>query len=114
MKEPAQRLVSGAGHPTHDWRRTYGSIEDLDDGQGHTAGTNCTREHPDNGLAAYLPALREKDPHADTPRIGTAQRRFRAQGNLRLRTPLVWEVHGETFRFPESPTTARCAPRLLG
>ncbi|MFE9018189.1 chitosanase [Streptomyces sp. NPDC007808] len=227
-RELAHRLVSSAENSTLDWRGTYGSIEDLDDGQGYTAGTigfctgthdllalveNYTKDHPDNRLAAYLPALREVDgtdshegldpgftaawkaearepafraaqdaerdrvyfdpavrlakldglgalgqfvyydamvfhgagidedgfyvlreralrkaqapseggsetayldafldvrraamlakrPNADTTRIDTAQRRFLADGNLRLRTPLVWQVYGETYRVP--------------
>ncbi|MFJ8532512.1 chitosanase [Streptomyces sp. NPDC093591] len=75
-KELAQQLVSSAESSTLDWRHTYGSIEDLDDGQGYTAGIigfctgthdllalveNYTEAHPDNGLARYLPALREVD-----------------------------------------------------
>ncbi|WP_112468865.1 chitosanase [Streptomyces triticisoli] len=73
-KELAQRLVASAVHSTLDWRGTYGSIEDFDDGQGYTAGIigfctgtqdlltlveRYTEDHPDNGLAPYLPALRE-------------------------------------------------------
>jgi chitosanase len=75
-KELAQQLVSTAESSTLDWRRTYGDIEDLDDGQGYTAGTigfctgthdllalveDYTKDHPDNGLAPYLPALRAVD-----------------------------------------------------
>lgn len=227
-KELAQRLVSSAESSTLDWRRTYGYIEDLGDGQGYTAGIigfctgthdllalveNYTEAHPDNGLARYLPALREVDgtdshegldpgftrawkaeaqvaafraaqdaerdrvyfdpavrlakldglgtlgqfvyydamvfhgagidedgffvlreralrkadspseggsekayldvfldvrraamrakkPNTDTTRIDTAQRRFLNNGNLRLSTPLEWQVYGETYRVP--------------
>lgn len=75
-KELAQQLVATAESSTLDWRRTYGDIEDLGDGQGYTAGTigfctgthdlltlveNYTEAHPDNGLARYLPALRAVD-----------------------------------------------------
>ncbi|PZH06972.1 chitosanase [Streptomyces sp. NTH33] len=75
-KELAQRLVASAVHSTLDWRGTYGAIEDFDDGQGYTAGIigfctgtedlrtlveRYTKGHPDNGLAPYLPALREVD-----------------------------------------------------
>ncbi|MFD6907557.1 MULTISPECIES: chitosanase [Streptomyces] len=75
-KELAQRLVASAEHATTDWRGTYGLIEDADDGCGYTAGIvgfcsgthdllalveTYTEEHPDNGLAPYLPALREVD-----------------------------------------------------
>ncbi|MEU4654220.1 chitosanase [Streptomyces sp. NPDC023723] len=75
-KELAQRLVASADNSTLDWRSLYGSIEDLGDGQGYTAGIAgfCTGTHdlrtlverytadrPDNGLARYLPALRKVD-----------------------------------------------------
>ncbi|TFE42724.1 chitosanase [Streptomyces sp. ICN441] len=75
-KEIAAQLVSTAEHSTLNWRGRYGAIEDLGDGNGYTAGiigfcsgTNdmlqlvesYTAEHPDNGLARYLPALREVD-----------------------------------------------------
>ncbi|PZT69733.1 chitosanase [Streptomyces sp. SW4] len=227
-KELAQRLVASAENSTLDWRSLYGSIEDLGDGQGYTAGIIgfCTgthdllmlverysEEHPGNGLERYLPALREVDgtdshegldpgftaawraeaklpafrtaqererdrvyfepsvrlakldglntlgqfvyydamvfhgpdtdaagfyglreramkkartpaqggsekayldafldvrreamlerrPDADTSRVDTAQRRFLQAGNLKLDTPLTWEMYGETFRVP--------------
>ncbi|MET9104194.1 MULTISPECIES: chitosanase [Streptomyces] len=75
-KTLAQQLVSSAENSTLDWRDTFGRIEDLGDGQGYTAGvigfctgTNdlltlverYTADHPDNGLARYLPALRAVD-----------------------------------------------------
>ncbi|MFE6283985.1 chitosanase [Streptomyces sp. NPDC057877] len=75
-KEIAHRIVSTAENSTLDWRSSYGYIEDLGDGQGYTAGIagfctgthdllalveRYTKAHPDNGLAAYLPALREVD-----------------------------------------------------
>jgi chitosanase len=75
-KELAQRLVASADNATLDWRSLYGSIEDLGDGQGYTAGIagfctgthdlltlveRYTDDHPDNGLARYLPALRKVD-----------------------------------------------------
>nr|WP_237520983.1 chitosanase [Streptomyces sp. SID4925] len=75
-KEIASRLVSSADASTLDWRSRYGAIEDVGDGNGYTAGivgfcsgTNdmlqlveeYTREHPDNPLAAFLPALRKVD-----------------------------------------------------
>ncbi|GAA2520935.1 MULTISPECIES: chitosanase [Streptomyces] len=75
-KELAQQLVASAGHSTTDWRTTYGAIEDHGDGRGYTAGIigfctgthdlltlveRYTKAHPDNGLASYLPALREVD-----------------------------------------------------
>ncbi|MFE0809756.1 chitosanase [Streptomyces sp. NPDC058848] len=75
-KELAQQLVSSAENSTTEWRTSYGTIEDLGDGCGYTAGIigfctgthdlltlveRYTKAHPDNGLAAYLPALREVD-----------------------------------------------------
>ncbi|MGV9285859.1 chitosanase [Streptomyces sp. NPDC003719] len=75
-KELAQQLVSSAENSTTDWRSAYGTIEDLGQGDGYTAGIigfctgthdllalveHYTEEHPDNGLAKYLPALREVD-----------------------------------------------------
>ncbi|MFG2355802.1 chitosanase [Streptomyces sp. NPDC048521] len=75
-KELAQRLVASAENSTLDWRSAYGYIEDIGDGQGYTAGIigfctgthdlltlveRYTEAHPDNGLARYLPALREVD-----------------------------------------------------
>ncbi|GHH94829.1 chitosanase [Streptomyces capillispiralis] len=75
-KELAQQLVASAEHSTTDWRTTYGTIEDRGDGCGYTAGIigfctgthdlltlveRYTEAHPDNGLAPYLPALREVD-----------------------------------------------------
>ncbi|MEV1021541.1 chitosanase [Streptomyces sp. NPDC050264] len=75
-KELAQQIVASAENSTLDWRGQYGYVEDIDDGQGYTAGIigfctgthdlltlveRYTKGHPDNGLARYLPALREVD-----------------------------------------------------
>jgi chitosanase len=75
-KELAQKLVASAENSTLEWRSAYGYIEDIGDGQGYTAGIigfctgthdlltlveRYTKAHPDNGLARYLPALREVD-----------------------------------------------------
>ncbi|KPI07233.1 Chitosanase [Actinobacteria bacterium OK074] len=75
-KELAQELVASAENSTLDWRRSYGYVEDIGDGQGYTAGIigfctgthdlltlveGYTKSHPDNGLARYLPALRAVD-----------------------------------------------------
>ncbi|MGW6396843.1 chitosanase [Streptomyces sp. NPDC055134] len=227
-KDLAQQIVASAENSTLDWRGQYGYIEDIDDGQGYTAGIigfctgthdlltlveRYTKAHPDNGLARYLPALRKVDgtdshegldpgftaawkkeasdpafgaaqnserdrvyfnpavrlakldglgalgqfiyydamvlhgpgtspsgfyglrekamreadtpaqggkekayldifldvrraamkakkPDRDTTRIDTAQRQFLYDGNLALKTPLVWKVYGETYRVP--------------
>ncbi|QNE79036.1 chitosanase [Streptomyces finlayi] len=76
MKEIASQLVASAESSTLDWRSRYGTIEDIGDGTGYTAGivgfcsgTNdmlqlveaFTEEHPDNPLAPFLPALRAVD-----------------------------------------------------
>jgi chitosanase len=75
-KELAQQLVASAENSTLDWRSAYGYIEDIGDGQGYTAGIigfctgthdlltlveTYTADHPGNGLARYLPALRAVD-----------------------------------------------------
>jgi chitosanase len=75
-KELAQQIVASAENSTLDWRGAYGYIEDIEDGQGYTAGIigfctgthdlltlveHYTKAHPDNGLARYLPALRKVD-----------------------------------------------------
>jgi len=75
-KELAQKIVASAENSTLDWRSAYGYVEDIGDGQGYTAGIigfctgthdllilveRYTEDHPDNGLARYLPALREVD-----------------------------------------------------
>ncbi|MFD9465689.1 chitosanase [Streptomyces sp. NPDC060027] len=75
-KELAQQLVASAENSTLKWHEAYGYIEDIGDGQGYTAGIvgfctgthdllilveRYTEAHPDNGLARYLPALREVD-----------------------------------------------------
>ncbi|MFD8421395.1 chitosanase [Streptomyces sp. NPDC059466] len=75
-KELAQKIVASAENSTLDWRSAYGYVEDIGDGQGYTAGLigfctgthdllvlveRYTKDHPDNGLARYLPALRRVD-----------------------------------------------------
>ncbi|MFB7242912.1 chitosanase [Streptomyces populi] len=75
-KELAQKIVASAENSTLNWREAYGYIEDIGDGQGYTAGVigfctgthdlltlveRYTKAHPGNGLARYLPALREVD-----------------------------------------------------
>ncbi|MDH6226585.1 chitosanase [Streptomyces sp. MJP52] len=75
-KELAQKIVASAVNSTTDWRATYGTIRDTGDGRGYTAGIlgfctgthdllelveRYTEDHPGNGLARYLPALRAVD-----------------------------------------------------
>ncbi|MFF0897133.1 chitosanase [Streptomyces sp. NPDC003278] len=45
-------------------------------------------------------AMRSRSSTIDTTRVDTAQRRFLREGNLELRTPLTWQVYGETYRVP--------------
>ncbi|GEK02877.1 chitosanase [Streptomyces sp. 1-11] len=45
-------------------------------------------------------AMRSRSSAIDTTRVDTAQRRFLREGNLELRTPLTWQVYGETYRVP--------------
>ena len=55
-------------------------------------------------LSAFLDVrratMRAEHPGIDTSRIDTAQRKFLEEGNLELRTPLVWKVYGETYKVP--------------
>lgn len=55
-------------------------------------------------LSAFLDVrratMRAKHPGIDTSRVDTAQRKFLEEGNLSLRTPLVWKVYGETYKVP--------------
>ncbi|MEV7339715.1 chitosanase [Streptomyces sp. NPDC093544] len=75
-KELAQKIVASAENSTLDWRSAYAYVEDIGDGQGYTAGIigfctgthdllvlveHYTKDHPGNGLARYLPALRAVD-----------------------------------------------------
>ncbi|AIR97845.1 chitosanase [Streptomyces glaucescens] len=75
-RELAHRILATSTASTLDWRASYGSIEDHGDGRGYTAGIagfctgthdllalveRYTEDHPDNGLARYLPALRAVD-----------------------------------------------------
>ena len=75
-KELALRITATAEFSDLNWRLGYGRVEDTGDGCGYTAGVigfctgthdllalveRYTKAHPDNGLARYLPALREVD-----------------------------------------------------
>lgn len=55
-------------------------------------------------LSAFLDGSRSviktKKTQRDTSRIDTAQRVFLRDGNMKLKSPLVWQVYGETFRIP--------------
>ncbi|MBT2491208.1 chitosanase [Streptomyces sp. ISL-96] len=73
-KELAHELVATAMNSTKKWRSLYGHIADSGHGSGYCGGVvgfcsgtkdmltlveSYTEDHPDNGLAEYLPALRE-------------------------------------------------------
>ncbi|MER7496141.1 chitosanase [Streptomyces pharetrae CZA14] len=75
-RELAHRILATSAASTLNWRASYGSIKDHGDGLGYTAGIagfctgthdllalveRYTADHPDNGLARFLPALREVD-----------------------------------------------------
>jgi chitosanase len=70
------------------------------------AGADTASEGGDE--RAYLNAfldesrsvIRTRKTQRDTSRIDTAQRVFLRDGNLKLKTPLVWQTYGETFRIP--------------
>jgi chitosanase len=49
-------------------------------------------------LDIRVEAMQAREPDIDTTRIDTTERRFLYDGNLDLRTPLVWKVYGETYK----------------
>lgn len=76
MREIAWKLLASAEGSTLDWRTQYATIEDSGDGTGYAAGIvgfcsgthdmlafveAFTKDHPDNPLAPFLPALRKVD-----------------------------------------------------
>lgn len=76
MREIAWELLASAEGSTLKWRTQYATIEDSGDGTGYAAGLvgfcsgthdmlafveAFTKDHPDNPLAPYLPALRKVD-----------------------------------------------------
>ncbi|MEV5736839.1 chitosanase [Streptomyces sp. NPDC052292] len=58
------------------------------------------RAYLDVFLDVRREAMRARSSTIDTTRVDTAQRRFLREGNLELRTPLTWQVYGETYRVP--------------
>ncbi|MEU7280825.1 chitosanase [Streptomyces sp. NPDC045431] len=86
-KELAHQILGSSMNSTKDWRTLYGHIADSDDGDGYCGGVigfcsgtkdmrilveSYTKEHPDNALAAYLPALRAVDGTDSREGLGTA------------------------------------------
>ncbi|MDH6551958.1 chitosanase [Streptomyces sp. SAI-208] len=63
-------------------------------------GGGSEKSYLDAFLDLREDAMRTRDPDIDTTRVDTAQRRFLDEGNLNLRTPLEWQVYGETYRVP--------------
>ncbi|MFI9149032.1 chitosanase [Streptomyces sp. NPDC053367] len=78
----------------------YGMRERALKKAGLPSGGGDERAYLDAFLDVRRAAMLAKKPNADTSRIDTAQRRFLESGNLDLRTPLTWQVYGETFRVP--------------
>src|SRR5690606_3278502 len=100
-KELAQQIVASAENGTLDWRSAYGYVEDIGDGQGYTAGIigfctgthdlltlveKYTADHPGNGLARYLPALRAVDGTDSHEGLGPG---FTAAGKAEAKRPAV-------------------------
>jgi chitosanase len=59
-------------------------------------------------LDARSAAMRMEIAHRDTTRVDTAQRRFLAEGNFELDTPLTWAVYGDRY------TVRRLGARPVG
>ncbi|MBT0772577.1 chitosanase [Kineosporia sp. J2-2] len=108
-KEIAMQLVSSAENSSLDWRAQYGYIEDIDDGRGYTGGIigftsgthdmlelveAYTDDHPDNGLAGYLPALRAVDGTDSHQGLGTAFEQ-------------AWKAEAEVTAFQQAQDSER-------
>lgn len=108
-KEIAMQLVSSAENSSLDWRAQYGYIEDIGDGRGYTGGiigfTSGTHDmlelverysadHPGNGLAGFLPALRAVDGTDSHAGLGDA-------------FVQAWEAEAEVAAFQEAQNSER-------
>ncbi|GAA3607245.1 chitosanase [Kineosporia mesophila] len=108
-KEIAMQLVSSAENSSLDWKAQYGYIEDIDDGRGYTGGIigftsgthdmlelveQYTADHPGNGLAKYLPALRSVDGTDSHTGLGNA---FVA----------AWKAEAKVVAFQEAQNSER-------
>ncbi|GGJ25735.1 chitosanase [Streptomyces brasiliensis] len=56
------------------------------------------KDYLDIFLDVRREAMKAKKSDIDTTRIDTAQRQFLYDGNVDLKTPLVWKVYGETYK----------------
>jgi chitosanase len=85
-KDLAHQIVASAMNSTQQWRTLYGHIAYSDDGDGYCGGVigfcsgtkdmltlveSYTQDHPRNGLARYLPALRAVDGTDSREGLGT-------------------------------------------
>nr|WP_237557840.1 chitosanase [Streptomyces sp. SID5470] len=95
-KDLAQQLVASAENSTLDWRSAYAYI--------FRKAQDTARDRVYFDPAVRLAKLDGLGPLGqfvyDTSRVDTAQRRFLDEGNLDLRTPLEWQVYGETYKVP--------------
>ncbi|NBM19130.1 chitosanase [Streptomyces sp. GC420] len=76
----------------------YGIREAVLERAGTPAEGGDERTYLDAFLDARRAVMKASRAYKDTSRIDTAQRVFVRNGNWDLRTPLVWQVYGETFR----------------
>ena len=108
-KDIAMQLVSSAENSTTDWRGQFTYIQDIDDGRGYTAGIigfcsgtgdmlelvqNYTNKYPGNGLAKYLPALRNVNNTA-------------SHTGLDPNYPADWKKESQTANFQAAQETER-------
>jgi chitosanase len=78
----------------------YGLRERALEKSGSPTEGGSEKAYLDTFLDIREDAMRTRDADIDTTRVDTAQRRFLDDGNLDLRTPLEWQVYGETYKVP--------------
>ncbi|MBN9415189.1 MAG: chitosanase [Candidatus Eremiobacteraeota bacterium] len=54
-------------------------------------------------LDARRRAMKQESAHDDTSRVDTQQRKFLAEGNLDLHTPLRWKTYGDSYQILKTP-----------
>ncbi|MER6290717.1 chitosanase [Streptomyces sviceus] len=86
--------------PGTDPTSFYGMRERALEKTGSPTEGGSEKTYLDTFLDIRRAAMKTRDPGIDTSRVDTAQRRFLDAGNLDLRTPLEWQVYGETYRVP--------------